>query len=120
MKKIISLTIFLCLILTTPCFAEDDPILLNPTVGITPPTIDEGLAGTLGDIITIVQIVGTAVAVGASIYLGIRYVISSVAEKADIKKKMMPFVGGVVLFYGATAILQIIAKIGNFFNGLPQ
>ncbi len=80
------------------------------------PRIDPGLAGTLGNVIGVIQIVGTAVAVGASIYLGIRYVTSSVEDKAEIKKKMIPFVLGVVIFYAATGILQLLSNIGGWFN----
>jgi len=84
-------------------------------LGISQPHIEEGLVGSLGGIISVVQIVGTAVAVGASIYLGIRYILSSVEEKADIKKKMVPFIVGVVIFYGATGILQLISAVAKWF-----
>ena len=70
------------------------------------------MGGTIG----VVQIVGTAVAVGASIYLGIRYIFSSVEEKADIKKKLIPFVIGVIIFYGATGILQLIGLVAKWFD----
>ena len=109
MKKIIVLSIFLLLITATPCFA-------SPIEGITQPTIVGTLADDIGGIVGIIQIVGTAVAVAASIYLGIRYIMSSVNEKADIKKKMIPFVIGLIIFYGATGILQLIANVGNWFN----
>lgn len=68
-----------------------------------------------GSVIGVVQMVGTVVAVGASIYLGIKYIMSSVEEKADIKKKAIPFVIGVVVFYGATGILQLIANVAKWF-----
>ncbi len=83
--------------------------------GIDKPQLDGNLLNMLGGIIGVIQIVGTAVAVGASIYLGIRYVMASVEEKADIKKKLIPFVIGVVIFYGATGIIQLIGNIAKMF-----
>ena len=83
--------------------------------GITQPQLDGNLLNMLGGIIGIIQIVGTAVAVGASIYLGIRYIMSSVEDKADIKKKLIPFVIGVFIFYGATGIIQLIGNIAKLF-----
>ena len=79
------------------------------------PQIDGDLASMFGPVIGAIQIVGTAVAVAASIFLGIRYVLSSVEEKAEIKKKMIPFVIGVIIFYAATGILRLIAKVAGWF-----
>lgn len=106
MKKIIASILFLCLILSgTMCYATT----------LHQPEIDKDLAPIIMKIVGVIQIVGTFVAVGASIYLGIRYVLSSVDEKADIKKKLIPFVIGVIIFYGATGILQLIASAATWF-----
>lgn len=83
-------------------------------LGITGPArIDGTLLNQLSGVIGVIMAVGTVVAICASIYLGIRYVLSSVEEKADIKKKMVPFVVGVVIFYGATGILKLIGDIAG-------
>lgn len=86
------------------------------TVDNYKPKVDTDLANVLKSIVGVVQIVGTGVAVIASIWLGIRYVLSSVDEKADIKKKLIPFVIGAIIFYGATGILQLIADVATWFN----
>ena len=111
MKKVINTIVFslIMVIISTCSYAEDI------TAGITQPTIDPGLAGSINGIIGLIQIVGTLVAVGACVYLGIRYVISSVEEKADIKKKLIPFVIGTIIFFGATGILQLIAYFAGLF-----
>ena len=82
---------------------------------ISKPKIDNDIIEKIGGVVRIIQIVGTGIAVGASIYLGIRYMLSSVEEKAEIKKKMIPFVIGAVIFFGATGILRIIAGIAKWF-----
>ena len=85
-------------------------------LGVEPPSVDKDLLKTLGGVIGIIMGVGTVVAICASIYLGIRYMLSSVEEKAEIKKKMVPFIIGVAIFYGATGILKIIGDIANQLN----
>lgn len=111
MKKIaITLLLMLMLtIITTNTYAED---IVNQ---IGRPHIDTELAGSINGIVGVVQIVGSMAAVLASIYLGIRYVLSATDEKAEIKKKLIPFVIGVIIFYGATGILQLIAEVAGWF-----
>ena len=83
---------------------------------IQPATLDKDLLEQLGGVIGTIMLVGTFVAVCAAIYLGIKYVLSSVEEKADIKKRMVPFIIGVVVFYGATGILKIIGDIAKMIG----
>lgn len=109
MKKVIIVGMFCLLLLcvTTSSYAS----VVN---SIKQPTLDKDLAGIISGVVGTVQLVGTFVAVGASIFLGIRYVMSSVDEKATIKKQLIPFVIGVVLFYGATGIVQLIAEMASW------
>ena len=81
---------------------------------------DPGDAGakvtnTAGQILTIVRIVGMAVAVIMLTILGIKYVAASPNEKADYKKGMTVYVVGAVLLFGASALLTVIQK---FVNGI--
>ncbi len=110
MKKIISCIIltFILAFLSSSCYAFDPS-------SIKQPTIDPTLSGMLGGVIGIIQIVGLGIAVIAAIALGIRYMVSSVEEKATIKNKLIPFVIGAVIFFGATGILRIIAGIAGWF-----
>ena len=110
MKRVIKI-LFLSLAIVTIATSSYATDIIDQ---ISPPKIDDGLAGNIKGVIGVIQLVGVLVAVVASIYLGIRYVISSTDEKADIKKKLIPFVVGVVMFYGATGILQLIADIAGW------
>ena len=80
------------------------------------PGIEEGLANYLGDVIGIIQIVGVAVAAIACIVMGIRYILSSTEDRADIKKKLIPFVIGPIIFVGATGVLRLISSIASWFG----
>lgn len=73
-------------------------------------TAGEKVTNTAGQILTIVRIVGMAVAVIMLTILGIKYVAASPNEKADYKKGMTVYVVGAVLLFGASALLSLIQK----------
>lgn len=73
------------------------------------------VTNTAGQILTIVRIVGMAVAVIMLTILGIKYVAASPNEKADYKKGMTVYVIGAVLLFGASLLLGVIQ---NFVNGI--
>ena len=73
-------------------------------------TAGEKVTNTAGQILTIVRIVGMAVAVIILTILGIKYVAASPNEKADYKKGMTVYVVGAVLLFGASALLSVIQK----------
>ena len=73
-------------------------------------TAGEKVTNTAGQILTIVRIVGMAVAVIMLTILGIKYVAASPNEKADYKKCMTVYVVGAVLLFGASALLSVIQK----------
>lgn len=73
-------------------------------------TTGERVTNTAGQILTIVRIVGMAVAVIMLTILGIKYVAASPNEKADYKKGMTVYVVGAVLLFGASALLSVIQK----------
>lgn len=73
------------------------------------------VTNTAGQILTIVRIIGMAVAVIMLTILGIKYVAASPNEKADYKKGMTVYVIGAVLLFGASLLLGVIQ---NFVNGI--
>ena len=117
MKKIFLgtalLFIIILMISSDNCYASIAGF--NPD-DIKPLTMDDNLAGKLDGVIGIIQVVGTGVAVIAVVYLGIRYMLSSTEEKADIKKKAIPYIIGTVIFFGATGILRLIASVASWLQ----
>ena len=118
MKKIIFS--FVCiLIITLICgvinvYAESD---MNTIVGLMKETSqlandvnkDSGIVGTINDIIGLLQIVGTGISVIVTTMLGIKYMIASPSEKADVKKQIMPILTGCVLLFGAVNLMGLVA-----------
>lgn len=63
----------------------------------------------------ILLIIGMAVAVVIAAILGIKFMIGSMEEKAQIKESMLPFVVGCVVVFAAFGIWKIFVTIGSDF-----
>ncbi len=63
------------------------------------------------DLIDMLQIIGTFVAVGVLMVIGIRYMAGSAEEKASYKKSMMPYVIGCFLLFGASILGPKIVEL---------
>ncbi len=63
----------------------------------------------LGNVILgIIQYVSIGVASIAAIVLGIKYMYSSPEDKAEIKKKLVPFIIGGILVFGAVQLVKLV------------
>lgn len=66
---------------------------------------------TLGNkILSILQFIGGGVAVIATLLLAIRYMYSSPDDKAEIKRKLIPYIIGGVMIFGVTNLIQLAAQ----------
>lgn len=61
-----------------------------------------------GEVVGLIQVVGTIVSVGMLTFLGIKYVLGSADQKAEYRKSMIPYIVGSVLIFGFSNITQII------------
>jgi succinate dehydrogenase hydrophobic anchor subunit len=78
--------------------------------------IDKGsLQNASSSIYNILLICGMIVAVLIGAILGIKFMIGSVEEKAEIKAALVPFVIGCIVVFGAFGIWKIVVTIGNNF-----
>lgn len=64
-------------------------------------------------IYNILLIFGMCIAVVISGILGIKFMIGSVEEKAEIKDALIPFIIGCIVVFGAFGIWKIFVTIGN-------
>lgn len=124
MKKIVSISLILLLIISIFCtnqvLAEEGSdgiegikdVMKN--VGQAPSGYAEtGTAKVINTIIGILQVAGTGISLIVISMLGIKYILASPSEKADVKKNIMPILIGCVLLFAA---VQIIAVVENFTN----
>ena len=104
--KILSLLIILILISANFAFAED-PTDLTKFVNVTTSVAND--AGSMFKaVLNIIQVIGISVAVIMLMVLAIKYMVSSVADRAEIKKHAVVYVVGAILMFGASGIVEII------------
>ena len=61
-----------------------------------------------GSVAGVIHIVGTIVAIGSLMIIGIRYMVASADEKAEYRERMVPYIIGAVLLFGASTIVRVI------------
>lgn len=88
--------------------------------GISPtPTAPDGAGDTAGIIIGVMQWFGYAIAIGMLVYIGIKYIMASANEKADLKQALVKYVLGAVLIVFAVSIAGWVFGLndGSTTNG---
>lgn len=77
---------------------------------------EEG-GGRIGNVINTVigflQIAGTGIALIVITILGIKYLLTSPAEKAETKKSILPIIIGCVLLFGAVNLMRALYDFTN-------
>lgn len=63
-----------------------------------------------GKLLSVIQIVGSVVAVIILVVLGIKYMMGSTEEKAEYKKTLIPYIVGAVLIFAASNIASMVYK----------
>ena len=66
-----------------------------------------------GNFLFVLSIIASAISIIALIFLGIKYMLGSVEERAQYKKTLFPYVLGAVLVFGATTISGIVYNLFN-------
>ena len=74
---------------------------------------DKGIMAVINDVIGLLQLAGTGIAVVTVTILGTKYMLSSVDQKAEIKNKAMPVVIGCIILFAAVNLLAIVANFTN-------
>ncbi len=67
----------------------------------------------IGSIITIVQVIGTGVAIIMLIVLAIKYISAAPSDKAEIKKHAVVYVVGAIVLFAASGILGIVKNFAG-------
>lgn len=67
------------------------------------------------NILGVIRVIGTIVAVAMLMILGVKYMMGSADQKAEYRKTMIPYLVGAVLIFAATNITDVIY---NWAKGL--
>ncbi len=115
-KKVFCILLFVLLItaITSNVLAD---VMSDMKNGMKPvmnaDVTSDAMNNTLSNVIRLIQYVGSGIAlIVVSIY-GIRYMVASPADKADIKKQIMPILTGCVLLFGAVNIVSLVFSIAD-------
>lgn len=116
MKKIISILLIILLLTSilsvNYVFATDGIAEIKANmkeVKNAPDKYNEsGTAKVINTIIGIMQVVGTGISLIVISILGIKYILASPSEKADVKKNIMPILIGCILLFAAVNIVGVI------------
>lgn len=76
---------------------------------------DEAMQVFSSSLVNLFMAAGTVIAVIVISILGIKYMMGSVEEKAEIKETLIPFIAGCVVIFGAFTIWKIAIIIGSDF-----
>ena len=74
-------------------------------------TSDNSITRGLNIALSLVRYVGSGVSVIVVLLLGIKYMISSIEDKVEIKKRAVPIVIGCIILFATTNLLVIINNI---------
>ncbi len=114
MKKLLKIlpilmTVFMVLTATTSVFAGTvGNVNINLNKGDTTGVVNIG-----NNILSIIQVVGTVIAVGVLMVLGIKYMMGSAEEKAEYKKTMLPYLIGAILLFAAVNLANWVVDIAQ-------
>lgn len=67
------------------------------------------ISDTINNVIGLIQLAGTGISVVVVTMLGMKYILASPSEKADVKKQIAPILIGCVLLFGAVNLVAIVA-----------
>lgn len=120
MKKIVLTLLIILLLISIICtnyaFATDDIKAIKDnmsTIGDASGITNTGTAKVINSVIGIMQIVGSGISLIVITMLGIKYILASPSEKADVKKNIMPILIGCVLLFAAVNIVGMIESFSN-------
>ena len=85
--------------------------LINYNPGKTNDGDAKIVANKIGPILNAITTIGMVLGVLVIIILGIKYMIGSVEEKAELKKTMMPYLIGAIMITGVTGILKLFSGL---------
>lgn len=113
MKKIMKLLLICILAITTiqSTVLADDSIDTDFEIGTT--TAIHESNDMIGKILGRLQVIGSVISVVALCVIGIRYMLSSLEEKAEMKGVIIYYVIGAVLIFATSNILSIVYNVIN-------
>ena len=104
--------IFVTFASTVFAIADTNEFYVGTQVASAAPSRETGkFEQIVGRVLGVILIIGTIVAVGGIMVLGIQAMTGSVAEKAVYKQKMIPFIVGFVILLSSATLVKILYDV---------
>lgn len=85
---------------------------INDGVRDSGPTISDGDLQDMSDILyNALLVIATIIAIIVGLVIAIQFMTGSVAEKAEVKKTLIPYIAGCIVIFGAFGIWKIVVDI---------
>lgn len=120
-KILLALIIGLILIIASNTVLAGQPAIEPQQITGTDPNIE---FQHLNKITETIKTIGTFIAIGILMIIGIKYVMGSLEERATYKKSMMPYIIGCFLLFGASWLVPALIEstenvdMGSNINGM--
>ena len=113
MKKLIKIlpivmTVFMVFTTVAPVLGTVGGVSIDLNKGDT-----TGITNIGNNILSIIRVLGTVIAVGVLMVLGIKYMMGSAEEKAEYKKTMIPYLVGAILLFAAVNLAGWIVSVAQ-------
>lgn len=104
--------------ITNTVFADDINTVITgmKDIGKVNNASGSSIGKVINGIIKLIQIAGSGISLLVVTILGVKYMMASANEKADIKKQAVPIVVGCVLLFAGSNIAGLIADLGVSLN----
>lgn len=118
MKKVISLIVVFTIIFGFVTFVEAADSGIKTLTSTMKKVNTMASTGTqtgkiINSVIGLLQMVGSGIALIVITILGIKYILASPGEKADVKKQIFPILIGCVLLFGAVNLMAAVAEFAK-------
>lgn len=123
MRKKIKIIVLLLVVLLTEILLfsvsyadqkDDINSIINDMSGLNNSTgvgSDNSIVKGVNVVYTIIRVAGTGIALLMVMVLGIKYMMTSVEEKAEIKKQAIPILVGSAFIFATSNLLSMVAKV---------
>ena len=104
------------LLLTNFCYAETVQGLGIGDLNNYNPVMENGyekVSTKAGAVLGLIQVIGTVVSVIVLMVIGIKYMVSSVQERAEYKKTFILYIVGVFLIFTGTLLPKLIYDLST-------
>lgn len=116
MKNIKKLSIILTIILIVLLLNTVNVSGFSGLSQISNPTGVSSLTSASGKILGVIYTVAVAISLGMMFIIGIKYITSSVDQKASLKSRAIPYLIGAILVFGTANILKFIQKMSGWIK----